>query len=187
MTEFVPPGSLLLSVPQLMDPNFMHSVVLVVEHSAEGAYGLVLNRPLEMAVQDLFREHEELADCTESIYQGGPVSTEALQFIHRLPDQIPGGLPFGDGNYLGGNGEELIQTLGDAGACKSLRLFLGYSGWGAGQLEEELAVGSWVVAPHDPDLLFSESHSEVLWRSAMRSLGSEGDLLSRMPPDISWN
>lgn len=184
----IAPGTFLLSVPQLQDPNFMHTVVLVVEHSPEGAYGLVVNRTLDMRVDSLFPDHPVLAESSFPVYSGGPVGRDTLQFVHGLPQDIPGGVEITEGLFLGGEVDAMAAVVGSARATSAdLRLFVGYSGWGSRQLEGELAIGSWVLAPPEPALVFDEQVQDAAWRRAMRSLGSEGEGLSHLPPDVSWN
>lgn len=184
----VAPGTLLLSVPQMLDPNFMHSVVLMIEHNQHGALGLVINQPVDASLGELVGEHPLLAGLEFPMHCGGPVGRDSMQFLHRLPEVIPGGLDLGDGLFLGGELEDLAEAL-RAGAVSpgSLRMFVGYSGWGGGQLEQEFGTGSWVPAPPNPDLCFGPETGEHLWRAALRGLGDAGQGLSQLPPDVTWN
>lgn len=193
MDVLLAPGTLLLSVPQMLDPNFMHTVVLMVEHSADGAYGLVVNRlkvnrDIGVTARALFPDHERLSNSDFPVYSGGPVGDDQLTFLHRLAEDIPGGHEVAPGLYLGGDPEAMARVLA-AGADVSdqLRLVVGYSGWGGGQLEGELSLGSWVPAPYDPALVFEPAVQDAAWRQALRGLGKEGEGLSHLPPDVSWN
>ena len=122
------------------------------------------------------------------VHQGGPVGLDTLQFIHTAGDSIPGGMTLPSGLCMGGEMEALGAHLAQAeDPERNVRLFLGYAGWGAGQLEEELSTGSWVPAPADTQLLFSNAPAEEIWRSSLRSLGAAGENLSQLPPDVSWN
>lgn len=184
----VPAGSFLLSVPQLQDPNFMHSVVVMVDHQDQGAFGLVVNRPLGLFVERLLPDSELLAGTRFPVYVGGPVGNDALQFLHRVPDALPDGVEVAPGLFLGGHADDLERAIASGAATqRDLRLFVGYSGWGAGQLDAELESGSWVVAPGPPDWVFDERTSEQMWRHVLRSLGRDGEDLARMPPDVTWN
>ena len=182
-------GKLLLSVPQMLDPNFMHTVVLVCEHTREGAYGFVVNQRADYTMEQLVPDHPELSSLELPVFSGGPVPAAALQFVHRVPATIPGGYELGAGLYLGGDVSALAAFAGEHGAraASDVRLFLGYSGWGEGQLDNELAVGSWVTAEADPELVFATEASEAVWRRAMRGLGDDGEGLSHLPPDVTWN
>jgi putative transcriptional regulator len=182
------PGTLLISVPQMLDPNFMHTVVLVCQHAAEGAFGLVLNCKAGRTVAELLPDHPVLREVEAEVYAGGPVGLDALQFLHRVPDRIRGGTAIADGLYLGGELDELAAFLRDGPEPgRDARLFVGYSGWGAGQLDAELVSGSWVPAPFDRELPFSTAGREGAWRRVLRSLGRAGEGLSQLPPDVSWN
>lgn len=184
----ITPGTYLLSVPQMLDPNFMHTVVLMIEHSESGAYGLVVNRELEVTVSDLFPDHPQLSSSDFPVQSGGPVGRDTLQFLHRMPGRIPGGLEITGGLYLGGDVAAMADAVvGDERARHDLRLFVGYSGWGEGQLEGELGIGSWVPSPANPELVFGAEAREAAWRRALRGLGQDGEGLSHLPPDVSWN
>ncbi len=182
------PGTLLLAVPQMLDPNFMHTVVLICEHTGDGAFGLIVNRATELSLGQLFEDHATLARSNLPVLEGGPVGRDTLQFVHRMPDVIREGYPVLDGLFLGGALEDLARYVDeDAYAEEHVRLFVGYSGWSAGQLDSELGSGSWVPAPFDADLVFGPAEAESVWRRAMRSLGAEGERLAGLPPDPTWN
>ena len=182
------PGTLLLAVPQMLDKNFMHTVVLVCQHEAGGAYGIVVTRPAFIEVGRLFPEHALLSQLSFPVRRGGPVGEEAFQFLHRVPDAIAGGLELCGGLYLGGDLDSFAEYIAtEATAARDVRCFVGYSGWGEGQLEAEFEIGSWLPIPFAPGLVFSEELPEVIWRRAIRSLGGGGEGLSHLPPDVSWN
>jgi putative transcriptional regulator len=182
------PGTLLLSVPQMQDPNFMHSVVLICEHSSDGAYGLMVNRPANISVAELVPDHSQLETTSFPVHLGGPVGSDTLQFLHRVPHAIPGGHELAGGLYVGGEVEALSDYIAaGTGALENVRLFVGYSGWMGGQLDMELQTGSWVPLPPSLDIIFRPGAPETTWRHAMRSLGEGGAGLSSLPPDVSWN
>jgi len=188
MATPVPPGTLLLSVPQMLDPNFMHSVVLMIEHNDQGALGLVINQQVEVRLEDLLEGHPLLEGRDFPVYSGGPVGRDSLQFVHRLGQEISGGIDLGDGLMLGGRLDDLSQAFERGLATQeNLRFFVGYSGWGEGQLTAEFSIGSWVPAPPDPDLCFSPLDREALWRLALSGLGDVGKNLAQLPPDVTWN
>ena len=188
MDLFSSSGSLLASAPDLLDPNFMHTVVLMCQHSADGAYGLVVNRPAKVSIDQLLPEHTILGRMKFPVYCGGPVGLDTLQFVHRYPKEIKGGVDLCDGLFLGGDLDEMAEFLASYPdeAVDGLRLVLGYSGWAAGQLEAELESGSWLPAPLLVDAIFEPSQ-ETSWRTVVRSLGDETRGMEDLPPDVSWN
>ena len=182
------PGSFLVSVPQMLDPNFMHTVVLICEHTADGALGLVVNRAPSVLVRDLLPQHPVFSELDFPVHQGGPVGLDTMQFIHTTADRIPGGIELARDLYLGGDLEALGAFIDSSPEPqRKTRLFVGYAGWGGGQLDTELKTGSWVPAPLDSKLLFSDEPAEDVWRRSLRSLGLAGENLSQLPPDVSWN
>ena len=124
-----------MSAPQMLDGNFMHSVVLIVRHSQEGAFGFVLNQSTGLTTPLLLPDHPALASHPLPVWNGGPVGQEGLQFLHRCPDLMPGGLQVGHDIFLGGELGVLDADTGGALLARDMRVYRGYSGWGAGQLE----------------------------------------------------
>ena len=188
MDRTVAPGALLLSVPQMLDPNFMHTVVLMVEHGEGGALGLVVNQPTDVRLSDLVEGHPLLDGFDFPVHSGGPVGRDSLQFVHRLPQVIGGGVDLDDDLALGGRLEDLAEGLASGVAsADNLRFFVGYSGWGTGQLEAEFDSGSWVPAPPNSDLCFAAEQGEPVWRQGLQGLGDAGRTLAQLPPDVTWN
>lgn len=180
-------GTLLAAGPDMLDPNFMHTIVLVCQHSDEGAYGLVVNRPSEHSTRQVLGEHPRLGQIDLPIHIGGPVGMETMQILHRVPDRIPGGLDLGSGVWIGGDLDAVADFAAASGdPSRDLRLFVGYSGWGAGQLEMELATGSWLPAPGEVERVF-HADAERVWRDVVRSVDSGGEDLGLQPPDPGWN
>jgi putative transcriptional regulator len=181
-------GTLLAAFPDMLDPNFMHSVVLICQHTDEGAYGVVTNRETKFEAKDLLPQHELLGKSRFPVFLGGPVDHTTLQFLHVVPEAIPGGMSI-DGKYwLGGELDALGEyvTRQPRLAARNLRLFLGYAGWGAGQLDVELGTGSWLPAPPSQEAIFGEP-GEGTWRRVVRSIEGDGGGLEQQPPDVSWN
>lgn len=176
-------GKLLIAEPMLGDPSFSRSVVLICEHGPEGTVGFSLNRPTEHTLGDLL---PELYTPLLPVFQGGPVQLDTLHMLHRTPLAF-GGTEVADGIYWGGSYEALQEAvLHNSYQPIDLRLFVGYSGWGAGQLEKELEEGSWLVANVTPELIF-ETDPEQLWRRAIESLGDEFAYLINMPVNPQLN
>jgi putative transcriptional regulator len=158
------------------------------QHSAQGAYGLVTNRSTDLCVKELLPDHPILGTSELPVFLGGPVDHTTLQFVHTVPDEIPGGVCIDGCLWLGGSLDELARFVleNDERSRSRLRLFLGYSGWGAGQLEAELGLGSWIPAPLDLQSVFGPP-GEAAWRRLVRSLGGPAAGLENHPPDVSWN
>lgn len=174
-------GQLLIAGPGLLDPNFFRTVVLVVEHSAQGALGLILNRPSETTVHEATSEIEGLIAPDELIYVGGPVQPSSLIILAEFEDPSQAALvAFGDVGVLAGGAEETPPEISRG------RAFVGHSGWGPGQLESELEREDWFLVPATHSDAFSADPSE-LWEHALIRKGGRYALVARMPPDPSVN
>ena len=142
-------GTLLAATAILEDPNFRDTIVLVCRHDADGAYGLVLNRPAHMPLREIFENLPvtgEGASLSRRVYIGGPVQPEEMQVLEVLrigEDPVPEAVWLAPSVFVGGRWDSLEAILGRP--ASSLRLFLGYAGWGPGQLEDEIAEGAWEV------------------------------------------
>ena len=175
---------MLLAAPSMADPNFRRSVVLVCEHSDEGSFGLILNRPLEVEGNPL---KDELAGYANGLSFGGPVQPNTLHFIHQLFDDLPDAEPITTGIYWGGDFERLKEIADDGDVTNAkLRFFLGYSGWGAGQLEFEVKQNDWVIVEADESLVF-KTDPRQLWTAIMRELGGDFELFANYPIDPRLN
>ncbi len=181
-------GTLLAAWPDLQDPNFMHSVLLMCQHSDEGAHGFIVNRPANLVVRTLMPDHPALGKSDFPVYLGGPVGHDTMQFVHTLPTEIPGGYPLTDDIWMGGDLDALGKVLAadPVAAAASIRILIGYSGWGEGQLEGELQGGSWIPAPACTEAVFMDD-ADGAWRRVVRSIGPKGGGLENLPPDIRWN
>ncbi|WP_331251021.1 YqgE/AlgH family protein [Nocardioides sambongensis] len=180
------PGMLLLASPELLDPNFADTVVLLLDVNAEGALGVVLNRPSVVPVGEVLGAWGEVVEDPEVLFQGGPVSTDgALAVAEAL----------GDGEGAAGF-QRLWENVGlldldtptelVEGTVHRLRIFAGYAGWGAGQLEGEIAEGSWYVVPAVSDDVFS-GDTRDLWRRVMRRQPGDLALHLTRPADPELN
>jgi putative transcriptional regulator len=176
-------GQLLIAGPALVDPNFWRTVVLIVEHSEEGAFGLVLNRPSETQVGEAVPEIEALVEPDEPLYIGGPVQPSGVIVLGRFEDPGDGVLlAFADIGVLGSSaaGEEPPPGLREG------RAFVGHAGWGAGQLDSELERSDWILEPARAEDAFSEEPRE-LWSQVLTRKGGSYALVARMPADPSQN
>lgn len=175
-------GQLLISSGDLYDPNFRHTVVLVGEHSEAGALGVVLNRPLSVTVAESVPPLADLVPEGESLFEGGPVSPGQPVLLADFFDAEDADLRvFASIGFLIGD----IAEGADRGLRRA-RIYSGYSGWDAGQLEGELAQDAWIVGPARVEDVFTED-PQSLWSRVLRRMGPEFDLLSRMPYDPSLN
>ncbi len=177
-------GSLLISEPFLPDPNFKRKVVLLCEHNTEGTVGFILDNPLEVSIQEAIPDFPEF---DAKLFIGGPVQTDTLHFIHDVGDMLEGSTKVLDGVYWGGNFEAL-KILIDTGQVTpaNFRFFLGYSGWGAGQLRHELRDKSWIVTEGSREQIFKEKPDD-LWKKVLRNMGKEYAIVSNFPEDPSLN
>jgi putative transcriptional regulator len=177
-------GKLLLAGPTLKDPNFDRSVVLITEHTEEGAMGLVLNRPAEVIVEDVVPDLAWVADGEEPVFVGGPVAPTGVIVLAEWLDPAQAiVLVEEDLGFVPGDAEDTDSV---AAAIRRARVYAGHAGWGPGQLEEELAEEAWIVEAPLREELFS-AEPEGLWAAVLRRKGREFALLSTMPPDPSLN
>src|SRR5215212_854352 len=176
-------GKLLVASPALVDPNFARTVVLITEHNDEGAMGIVLNRPSELSVGEAAPELVDVAGSGSAVYVGGPVQPQALVLLGEFTDLdaaawiIVADVGLASADYQ-------LEEL--AGAVRRGRVYAGYSGWGAGQLEAEMEVDSWIVEPPLPKELFPDDPA-TLWSDVLARKGGQYSLLARMPEDPSQN
>ena len=164
--------SLLVAMPDLADPNFRRTVVLLVHHDEDGTVGLVLNRKSELSAFDLCEslDVEWQGDPECPVSWGGPVQPNTGWVVagDDVLASLPEATPFADGLHFAGSLDALRWVAGEP--PPKLRLFLGYAGWGPGQLEAELAAGAWVVAPFSDPPVFDVADDD-LWAHAWRLLG----------------
>lgn len=182
---------LLIAMPQVQDPVFSRGVVLLLEHSAEGSLGLVLNRPTELLLKDLLEplDIEWLGEATDLAYLGGPVSPNVGTLLFREgetgKDQDERVAAVAEG-LLMTQDVELLRDIATAPPGNS-RLILGYAGWSEGQLEEEIERSDWLLGPCDVDLVFG-GEVDTLWQRALQLIGIRPESLpsfSRGGQDVS--
>jgi len=180
----VAPGKLLIADPFLRDPNFMRSVVFMCEHRDEGSFGFVLNRRYEQSLGDLI---SGLESSDFPVYYGGPVQVDTIHFLHQRPDLIPGAVEVIDGIFWGGDFEIIVDHLKANRLTEhDIRFFIGYSGWGEGQLEEEMKSKSWITGEGTRNIIFP-SNVENTWKEALRQLGGEYVQMVNYPIDPQLN
>lgn len=178
------PGRLLVSEPYLPDPYFRRTVVLLCEHNAEGSFGFVLNRYIDMPIGDLM---DDMPPIKSRISIGGPVQSSNLYYLHTLGKHIEGSAPVLDDIQMGGDFDQLRAVLtADPKLAKHVRFFVGYSGWSEGQLEKELAQRSWLVHPADKRRVMNTSLKD-LWGDTLRGMGKAFAPLANFPDDPTQN
>lgn len=169
--------------PGLVDPNFWRTVVLIVEHTDEGALGLVLNRPSETSVGEAVPQLAELLDPGERLFIGGPVQPSAVIVLARFEDPTDAALlAFDDVGVLGTGSEPEELSVG----VRAGRAFLGHAGWGPGQLDDELERGDWILEPARLEDAFGDE-APALWSEVLTRKGGSYALVARMPADPSMN
>ena len=175
-------GKLLIASPSLVDPNFARSVVLITEHNEEGAMGVVLNRPSETAVDEIAPELTGLVS-DEPVFVGGPVQPQGLVVLAEFSDpEAAAWIVVAEVGFVAAetDPEQLHRVI------RRGRVYAGYSGWGSGQLEAELAEEAWIVEPPIPTELFAEDPL-ALWQDVLARKGGQFALIARMPADPSLN
>ena len=185
MTNQYYEGQALVASPYLADRNFLRSVVYLVKHDEEGAYGLILNRPTELTVGELLQHvTEEEFDIAEPIYHGGPVEGPIV-IVHEQESE--GSSPIEPGVYLSSDQDDFTTICNQTTA--RYRVFNGYAGWAPQQLDEELKQGGWLIWKITKEELFAPS--EEIWQTAVRQIGRDiltGSIAAgRIPEDPSTN
>ncbi len=180
-------GCLLVASPHLTDSPFSQTVILLLHHSEEGAFGVVLNRPIDTTVKSLWSQvSDQPCECEQPLNMGGPVSGP-LMALHReqalaeMEVHVPGGV------YVAATREHLEQLVAESD--QPCRIFVGHAGWTAGQLEREFEAGVWMVAPATAEHVFAAD--EDLWKTVINEIG-QAILFSALklkgaPRDVTWN
>jgi len=178
-------GRLLVSDPSiLIDSVFSRSVVLLAEHNLKGSVGFILNKPLDLTLQDIVPE----AHSNFRVYSGGPVEQDNLYFIHTVPNLIPNSLEIAQGVFWGGDFEVLFNLLKEKQISKdTIRFFLGYSGWDFEQLQDELAEKAWLCVENDFYDSILEKSPSVMWKELLAQLGDEFLIWANAPENPVMN
>jgi putative transcriptional regulator len=163
--ETLAPAIFLVAKPELMDPNFAQSVVLVVFPKDAGPVGVILNRPVPLTLKDVFPDEPRLRGRGDRLYFGGPVSVNALMFLCRRATAPQNAFPVVGDLYLSGDGGLLDEMLSRSEG-QVQRFFLGYSGWATQQLDFEIAEGGWYVVPADLETVL-KGDPKTLWRDLL--------------------
>lgn len=170
----------LIAMPAMGDPNFDHTVTFVCEHNADGALGLVINRPMDMQLGDILGqmslEAEDAVVTGTPVLRGGPVQPERGFVIHDTAGAWSSTFQVGDATHVT-TSRDILAAMAEGGGPERVLVVLGYAGWGAGQLEAEMAGNAWLTVPANQEILF-ELPFDQRWRAAARLIGIDMDRLS---------
>ena len=156
-------GALLVATDELRDPRFSETVILLLHYGTDGALGVAVNRPTWIEAADAFSDMPFLDEYTGNVYMGGPLAPANLVTLMRLSDIGDNELePIVDDIYVSADPILLNELLGTAGTEQTLRVYAGHAGWDAGQLDREIAAGSWQVLPASAEFVFTDDPLE-LW------------------------
>lgn len=177
-------GTLLVAEPFMLDPNFKRSVVILTAHEEDGSLGFIINRELDVYIDELI---SDFPDFRTKVYFGGPVQTDTIHYLHNLGDLIEDSQPVCRGVWWGGNFENLKFLIANGlVTTENIRFYIGYSGWGEGQLENEMEMGSWVLADADANYVFSHQ-PDKLWQQVLTHKGNTYSVIATMPDAALWN
>jgi putative transcriptional regulator len=173
-------GHLLIAMPAMADPNFAQTVTYICEHSDQGTLGLIINRPLNLDLGDVFAQLE-LKNCDEevsgkSVLQGGPVHMERGFVIHENEEQWENSTTIKDSIRVTTSRDILIAMANGQGPGRAT-VALGYAGWSAGQLESEILANSWLNTPANAQIIF-DTPFEDRWQQSARLLGIDLSMIS---------
>lgn len=177
-------GKILIAEPFLNDVYFKRSIVFLTEHNDEGSIGFVLNKPVNLQINEVINDFP-LFDGNISV--GGPVSTNTVHYIHTLGELVPNSVPVCSNIYWGGDFETVKNLVSNGLINKSqIRFFLGYSGWMPKQLEDELSQNSWLVSNIEPSVVMEHNMGEA-WKDLLKVLGSKYKMWINSPENPSLN
>jgi len=185
ISEKLKKGQLLIAEPSIIgDISFNRSVILLADHNDEGSVGFIINKPLKYTINDLVPDVE----ASFKIYNGGPVEQDNLYFIHNVPDLIPNSVEISSGIFWGGD-FELTKNLINAGQIKkdNIRFFLGYTGWEAKQLENEMQSNSWILAENMYRNKIIGKSTTDFWKEKILELGGDYIIWSNAPENPLLN
>ncbi len=177
-------GQLILDGGKLHGSFFHRSVVLICQHDAEGAFGLILNRSTENKVGQALVANLSQKVKEQPLFIGGPVQPQSLSFLHS-DEYLPGANVMTNLNL--GHSIDALMELGESfSSTQKLKLFAGYAGWSAGQLDQEMSRRDWLVHPATLELVF-DPQPDQLWKNIMKQKDAQSRLLADSPDDLSWN
>lgn len=177
-------GRVLIAEPFLPGSYFNRSVILLVGYSTKGAVGFIINKQVDFPIQEVFPDFPEFE---AQVYLGGPVSTDSIYYIHKLGDKLPGSIHVLGNLYWGGDFKELKRQI-KLGLIQptEVRFFLGYSGWDAGQLDNELKENSWLVTDVDEEIVMREL-KQASWVEFVKKAGNRYTVWENFPENPALN
>ncbi len=175
-------GVFLVASPNLSDPNFRQTVVLICEYGPEGTLGLIVNRPTEFLLSEALPKLPVLKGTSYVLFLGGPVQPTGILMLFRVGEKPADTRQVLQGVYLGGNMETLERVITQPKPIETFRAYAGYAGWAPGQLEFEMAIGSWATVQADPASIF-EKDTVSLWSDMLKGLSAPRVIHSRQIRD----
>lgn len=172
-------GHLLVAMPHMADPNFEHSVTFICEHTENGALGITINRPLKMELGEVLEQLSLKSDTDMAalpVLRGGPVQAERGFVLHESDHDWEGTTDVGHSIFVT-TSQDILTDVAEGRGPSRLLLALGYAGWGAGQLEEEIRQNAWLTVPASRELVF-DTPMEQRWRAATRAIGIDPSSMS---------
>ena len=154
-------GVFLFAVPEMRDPNFVHTVVLLVNYEEGGAMGLIINKPTDIPLEEALPDVKEMKGQSQPLFLGGPVSRNLMFMLLRSNQPPKGAVKVFDGVQFSGGRKALVEALQDRDPNKKVRVYAGYAGWAAGQLDREVSRGGWMIANADPEKIFTNDPSKI--------------------------
>jgi putative transcriptional regulator len=177
-------GRFLIADPFLKDPNFLRTVIFLCEHNEEGSFGLVVNRLLPLRISDLLTD---LPNADFPVYYGGPVQTNTLHILHRIPALMEESHMIMKNLYWGGAIETITELIVQNQLNENdIRFYLGYSGWSTGQLDGEIKENTWLTGKGSNELVFM-TDPEQCWKKALQTLGEPYNQMALYPIDPQLN
>lgn len=179
-------GTILLSEPFMWDENFRRTVILVCKHhSIEGTSGVILNKPVKLELEDLLESFPK--GFGGKLYLGGPVGTDIIQILHTVGDKLTGSRKLCEGVYWGGDFNQLKKLIRHGEITnRHIRFYIGYSGWDAKQLQDELKDNSWILSPARHAYVFDDE-PDALWRRIMTDMGGLYSTMASYPENPNLN
>jgi len=172
-------GYLLVAEPFMNEDYFKRSVILICEYNEEGSFGFVLNNYLDVNFEEL---SEDLINIDSKISIGGPIDVKNLFYIHTFGDLVPKSTQISENLYLGGDYEKLMELLNTSlKPERHVRFFLGYSGWGKGQLDDEIKEKSWIVVEPKVQNIIMNTSKTNLWQECLQKLGGKYKMFTQIP------